>query len=79
MLQRSTPSKGVVKVCGSPNYFVAPMPTDPNAPKTIKSVPYEPEAAAIVAALAQKGVRATATGGFLAGFRTEALYICIGI
>jgi hypothetical protein len=48
------------------------MTTDPNNPEVLVSVPSDVEAAAIVAALAERGVQASATGGYTAGFRAEA-------
>ena len=48
------------------------MTTDPNNPEVLTSVPSDLEAAAIVAALAARGVEASTTGGYTAGFRAEA-------
>jgi len=48
------------------------MTTDPNSPEVLVSVPNDVEAAAIVTALAERGVRASTTGGYTAGFRAEA-------
>ena len=48
------------------------MTTDPNNPEVLVSVPSDVEAAAIVAALAARGVQASTTGGYTAGFRAEA-------
>ena len=48
------------------------MITDPNNPEVLVSVPSEVEAAAIVTALAARGVQASMTGGYTAGFRAEA-------
>lgn len=48
------------------------MNADPENPEVLVSVPSEIEAAAIVTALAEEGIEATATGGFTAGFRAEA-------
>ncbi len=48
------------------------MTTDPNNPEVLVSVPSDVEAAAIVAALAERGVQASTTGGYTAGFRAEA-------
>lgn len=47
------------------------MTTDPNNPEVLVSVPSDVEAAAIVAALAERGVQASTTGGYTAGFRAE--------
>lgn len=44
------------------------MTTDQNNPKVLASVPNEPEAAAIVAALMEHGIEATTTGNFTASF-----------
>ena len=48
------------------------MSTDPNNPEVLTFVGSDIEAAAIVAALAARGIEATTTGGFTAGFRAEA-------
>lgn len=48
------------------------MSIDPDSPTTVKSVPSEIEGAAIVAALAEHGIKASTTGDFTAGFRAEA-------
>lgn len=48
------------------------MADDPNGPETLVSVPNEVEAAAIVNALADRGIHAFALGGNTAGFRAEA-------
>ena len=48
------------------------MSTDSESPKTVRSVPSEIEGAAIVAALADHGIKASTTGDFTAGFRAEA-------
>ena len=48
------------------------MTTDPNSPEVLVSVPSDVEAAAIVAALATRGVQASTTGDYTAGFRAEA-------
>ena len=48
------------------------MSDDANGPEVLTEVPTEIEAATIVAALAARGVKADMTGGFTAGFRTEA-------
>ena len=48
------------------------MSTDPESPKTVKSVPSEIEGAAIVAALSEHGIKASTTGDFTSGFRAEA-------
>lgn len=47
------------------------MTTDPNNPEVLTRVPTEGEAAAIVSALADRGIHASTTGGFTAGFRAE--------
>lgn len=49
-----------------------PMMTDPNNPEVLIAVPTDVEATAIVTALAERGVQASTTGGFTAGFRAEA-------
>jgi len=48
------------------------MTTDPHSPEVLTSVANEVQAAALVAALEVRGVHATTTGGFTAGFRAEA-------
>jgi len=48
------------------------MTTDPESPEVLMRVPSEVEAAAIVTALASRGIEALTTGGFTAGFRAEA-------
>jgi hypothetical protein len=48
------------------------MATDPVSPEVLVSVPDEMEAAAIVGALSQHGIRAHTVGGYTSGFRAEA-------
>jgi len=48
------------------------MVADPMSPEVLVSVPNELEAAAIVDALAEHGIRARAVGGYTSGFRAEA-------
>ena len=48
------------------------MPADPNNPEVLTSVRTDVEAAAIVSALAARGIEASTTGGYTAGFRAEA-------
>ena len=48
------------------------MPADPNNPEVLTSVGTDIEAAAIVGALAARGIEAATTGGYTAGFRAEA-------
>jgi len=48
------------------------MTTDPNNPEVLTSVSSDVEAAAIVNALAERGIKASAIGGFTSGFRAEA-------
>ncbi len=48
------------------------MPADPNNPEVVTSVRTDVEAAAIVSALAARGIEASTTGGYTAGFRAEA-------
>jgi len=48
------------------------MSTDPNNPELLTSVRTEVEAVAVVAALADRGIEATLTGSFTAGFLAEA-------
>lgn len=48
------------------------MTTDPHSPQRLVRVTTEAEAVAIVTALEAEGIRATATGGYTAGFRAEA-------
>ena len=48
------------------------MVADPMSPEVLVSVPDEMEAAAIVDALAERGIRARAVGGYTSGFRAEA-------
>ena len=48
------------------------MTIDPNNPEKLVSVPNDVEAAAIVAALAARGVQASTVGGYTAGFIAEA-------
>ncbi len=45
---------------------------DPNKPIVLTTRPSEPEAALIVAALAQQGIDAQATGGLTSALRAEA-------
>ncbi|HUG18747.1 MAG TPA: hypothetical protein VMM56_07195 [Planctomycetaceae bacterium] len=47
------------------------MSTDPDNPEVLTRVPTEWEAAAILSALADRGIHALTTGGFTAGFRAE--------
>lgn len=46
--------------------------TDHDAPVQLMRVPNDMQAAIIVNALANHGIHATATGGFIAGLRAEA-------
>ncbi len=48
------------------------MPADPNNPEVLTSVRTDVEASAIVAALASRGIEASTTGVYTAGFRAEA-------
>jgi hypothetical protein len=48
------------------------MTDDPNSPRVLLSVASDVEAASIVTALDAYDIRATATGGFISGFRAEA-------
>lgn len=48
------------------------MSTDPKNLEVLVAVSNEVEAAAIVGALADQGIRALATGGYTSGFRAEA-------
>jgi nitrogen regulatory protein PII-like uncharacterized protein len=48
------------------------MTNDPNLPELLTSVPNDIEAAAIVNALADRGIRATMTGIYTSGFRAQA-------
>ncbi len=48
------------------------MTNDPNNPEILIAVPSDIEAATIVAALAARGITASTTGGYTAGFRAEA-------
>ncbi len=48
------------------------MPTDPQNPETLTRVSSEIEAVVIVTALQASGIEASTTGGYTAGFRTEA-------
>ena len=48
------------------------MSTDPNNPEVLTSVSSDIEAAVIVAALTERGIEASTTGGYTAGFRAEA-------
>jgi hypothetical protein len=48
------------------------MTADPNNPEVLVSVPSDVEAAAIVTALATRGIQASTTGDYTAGFRAEA-------
>ena len=48
------------------------MTTDPNNPEVLTSVSSDVEAAAIVNALAERGIKASAVGGYTSGFRAEA-------
>lgn len=50
----------------------AVTPTDPMSPEVLVSVPDELEAAAIVGALGEQGIRARTVGGYTSGFRAEA-------
>ena len=52
--------------------LVLEMTSDPNDLVTLKRVYCETEAAVIVNALAEVGIRAIATGGFTSGFKAEA-------
>ncbi|WP_372721106.1 hypothetical protein [Novipirellula sp.] len=45
--------------------------TDHQNPEVLTSVADDVEAAVIIAALESQNIKATATGGFTAGFRTE--------
>jgi hypothetical protein len=56
------------------------MTTAPETPETLLSVSDEAEAAAIVTALADYGIEAHATGGYVSGFRAEApgdITVCV--
>ncbi len=44
------------------------MSTDPQSPVVLSTVANDAEAAAIIAALEEQGIKAEATGGFTAGF-----------
>ena len=48
------------------------MTTDPNNPEILARVPSDIEAASLVSDLAARGIEASTTGGFTAGFRAEA-------
>ena len=48
------------------------MQTDRNNPEVLRSVQTDVEAAAIVSALAARGIEASTTGDYTAGFRAEA-------
>ena len=48
------------------------MTNDPNRPELLTAVPNDIEAAAIVNALADRGIQATVTGSYTSGFRTQA-------
>ena len=48
------------------------MPSDPERPIVLVSVPNEIEAAAILGALGDVGIEGHAVGGYTAGFRAEA-------
>ena len=48
------------------------MQADPNNPEVLTSVRTDVEAAAIVGALAVRGIEASTTGGYTAVFRAEA-------
>ena len=48
------------------------MPSDPNNPEVLTSVRTEVEAAAIVGALAARGIGASTMGSYTAGFLAEA-------
>ena len=48
------------------------MTTDPNRPELLTAVPNDIEAAAIVNALADRGIQATVTGSYTSGFRAQA-------
>ncbi len=56
------------------SYFKGPdrMPSDPNNPEVLTFVRTDFEASAIVAALASRGIEASTTGVYTAGFRAEA-------
>ena len=47
------------------------MTNDPNRPTVVRTPPDEAQAAMLVAALDEHGVRAWAVGGFTSGFRAE--------
>ena len=48
------------------------MTIDPNSPEVLVVVPNDIQAAAIVNALADRGIQATVTGSYTSGFRAEA-------
>ena len=48
------------------------MAIDPNSPERLTAVPSDIQAAAIVNALAERGIQATVTGSYTSGFRAEA-------
>ncbi|MCH8839608.1 MAG: hypothetical protein IH831_02835 [Planctomycetes bacterium] len=48
------------------------MATDPNNPEVLTSVRTDVEAVTIVGALAARGIEASTTGSYTAGFRAEA-------
>jgi len=48
------------------------MTNDPNSPELLTAVPSDIQAAAIVNALAERGIQATMTGCYTSGFRAEA-------
>lgn len=48
------------------------MTIDPNNPEVLVAVPNDIQAAAIVNALADRGIQATVSGSYTSGFRAEA-------
>lgn len=48
------------------------MTIDPHSPEVLVAVPNDIQAAAIVNALADRGIQATVTGSYTSGFRAEA-------
>ncbi len=48
------------------------MTIDPNTPERLTAVPNDIQAAAIVNALADRGIQATMTGSYTSGFRAQA-------
>jgi hypothetical protein len=48
------------------------MTIDPHTPELLTAVPSDIQAAAIVNALAERGIQATVTGSYTSGFRAEA-------